>query len=118
MFIHSKDLLKLPVETKSGDFLGKISGLDMDIESHFVRRYYVRAITTANLLHGSLYGELTIASSMVVSITNEKMIVEDGSVYEKASEKENIDSRAMAAGALYQSLSGNNNKQVGEIVEN
>jgi len=34
MFIHSKDLLRLSVETKSGDFVGKVSGFDMDVETH------------------------------------------------------------------------------------
>jgi sporulation protein YlmC with PRC-barrel domain len=120
MFIHSKDLLRLPVETKSGDFVGKVSGFDMDIETHFVRSYYVRAITPVNLLHGSLYGELVINSNLVISITKEKMIVEDGAVLKDADEhkKENIQSHAMAAGAFCQTVSRVQHSKIIETVEN
>ena len=120
MFIHSKDLLRLSVETKSGDFVGKVSGFDMDVETHFVRRYYVRAITPINLLHGSLYGELVINSSLVLSITKEKMIVEDGAVLKETNERteKSIDSRVMAAGALYQTVSRAKNTHISETVEN
>ncbi len=120
MFIHSKDLLRLPVETKSGDFVGKVSGLDMDVETHFVRRYYVRAITPVNLLHGSLYGELVINSSLVISITKEKMIVADGAVLKDANEHESqtVDSRAMAAGAFSHAVSLAQNNKIIETVEN
>lgn len=76
MLISQKQLLHLPVETKSGEFLGKICSWDMDTENQFVVKYYLKK---TNLIQELLTRdqEYIIPSQEVVTITKEKMIVED-----------------------------------------
>ncbi|MBI2098857.1 PRC-barrel domain-containing protein [Candidatus Uhrbacteria bacterium] len=75
MLIPFRDLKKLPVYTRSGIFLGKIVGFELEAEAHLVRVYFVRKI---------LGPELAISREQVVSITAEKMTVEDTFIKETA----------------------------------
>lgn len=82
MRISSEDLLNLPVESQSGQRLGRISGFDVDTESHRVMRYYVKT----GLIRGLWHQQLLIDPVQVVSISKEKMVVEDGAIREPATE--------------------------------
>ena len=73
MKIFSHQLNNLPVETKSGQALGKISYYEMDTDTHRVLKYYVKSHKLVRLLSK----ELTIDPEQVISITQEKMIVQD-----------------------------------------
>ena len=73
MKILSSDLINLPVFTQSGQYLGRISDFEVDIESHTVSRYYVKT----GLIKGLWHQQLMIAPSQVISISKEKMVVED-----------------------------------------
>lgn len=77
MLIRWNQLKKIPVYTQSGLYLGKVSGLEIDLESHIIRAYFVRKV---------LAPELSIHREQVVSITIEKMTVEDGVVKGEAYE--------------------------------
>lgn len=75
MTLQGKHLLGLPVETQSGQPLGKIQNFSLDPSSHTILQYEVRR-------HGILKDllpvtTLLIHASQVVSITEEKMVVED-----------------------------------------
>lgn len=74
MELREKKIIHLPVYTQSGKELGKISGFGIDTETHTIVRYYVKS---GRLIEGLFEKELIIAASQVISITNEKMIVED-----------------------------------------
>ena len=74
MVISSKKFIGLGVETKSGQILGSITGFDMDIENFRVTRFYVKP---SGIVSGLVKKELIIGYELVISITEEKMIVED-----------------------------------------
>lgn len=82
MLISSKNLLGLPVFTKLGQELGKISGFDLDIDTQSITKYYVKKHSILAELLGER--DLLIDQSQVVSISKEKMIVEDSVIEEKA----------------------------------
>lgn len=77
MLIRWKQLKKIPVYTESGLHLGKVVGLEIDLESHIIRAYFVRKMFAP---------ELSIHREQVLSITIEKMTVEDGAVKGEAYE--------------------------------
>lgn len=72
MLINCKKLINLPVYTKSGDYLGKVSDCDMDIESFVVQKFTVRKLLAAS--------SLLVAKDQVLAITLQKMIVSDALV--------------------------------------
>lgn len=79
MSLTSKHLLGLIVETKSGQPLGKVQDFCVDPLSQCITQYTVK--------HGNLLGfgqELLIASSQVISISQEHMIVDDLAVPQKS----------------------------------
>lgn len=76
--INYKKLLKLPVEDVLGNKIGTISGFDIDVDSQRVIVYYVNAHAVVRIVSQ----ELTIHSDQVVSISNEKMVVDDMSIKE------------------------------------
>lgn len=72
MLIRWNQLKKIPVYTQSGFYLGKVSGLEIDLESHIIRAYFVRK----NIIESVL----SISREQVISITAEKLTVEDAFV--------------------------------------
>lgn len=88
MLILFKDLKKLPVYTKSGIFLGHITGMELEAESHLVRTYFVRK--------AFLGSELAISRTQVLSITSERVIVLDSAVKESEAEEEKMPVRQEA----------------------
>ena len=74
MQISAKKLLHLPVFTNSGDELGKISDYSINIDTQEVEKYYVRS---SHIIEEIFTKELIISKKQIVSIADEKMIVED-----------------------------------------
>ncbi len=72
--LEEKKLLKLPVETKAGTKLGRVLGFDVDVESQSILRWRVRPSGLASRM---LSHPLVIAREQVLSITEEKMVVDD-----------------------------------------
>lgn len=81
--LDHKTLLRLPVETKSGAALGRVAGFEFDVETHGIVRYRVRP---RGLAAGMLKKPLLVAREQVLSIDDEKMVVDDN--VEKAMELE------------------------------
>lgn len=73
-YIDDKTLLKLPVVTKSGVALGKVAGFEFDVDAQAVLRYLVRP---KGLAARMLKHPLRVAREQVISIDDEKMVVED-----------------------------------------
>jgi sporulation protein YlmC with PRC-barrel domain len=69
MYINEQTLIRLPVFTKSGDKLGHIIDIEIDLENHQVRKYFVGALFQK--------GTYLIGPSQILKITDEKIIVED-----------------------------------------
>ncbi|MSU75269.1 MAG: PRC-barrel domain containing protein [Candidatus Magasanikbacteria bacterium] len=70
MFINLKSLIRLPVHTESGAYLGRVYDAELEVESHYIRHYLV----AAGLIKKADY---RITPAQVKAITAEKMIVED-----------------------------------------
>jgi len=82
MRLTAKKLINLPVETKSGQALGKVQDFEVDIDSGIILKFFVKQ---GNLIDELLKKEqLIIARQQVIEITKDKMIVEDGLVPVKA----------------------------------
>lgn len=76
MRLSQQQLNNLPVYTKNQDFLGRVSGFEFDTETHQIINY---KIGSSSLLR-SLLGEqqqLIISYLDVISLTEEKMTVQD-----------------------------------------
>ncbi len=78
MRINHKQLFNLPVYTEDNEFLGYIVGLEIDTDTHVVVTYYVSKHKLVTELLSSLVRDssLLVSSKQVVSITNERMIVQ------------------------------------------
>lgn len=74
MILTLKHLRNLPVETRNGERLGRIVDAELDAESHVITTYIVHPSRIAQQLVRS---ELRVRPSQVVSITTERMVVED-----------------------------------------
>ncbi|OGY49478.1 MAG: hypothetical protein A3J65_03640 [Candidatus Buchananbacteria bacterium RIFCSPHIGHO2_02_FULL_45_11b] len=78
MKISSNDLINLPVFTQSGQNLGRVYSFDLDIDNNAVVSYYVRT----GLIKGLWHQQLIISPRQVISISKEKMVVEDSAAKE------------------------------------
>lgn len=78
--LSDKQLIGLPVETQSGTALGKIRGFVVDADHGSIAQYVVK---NANPLRELFGKELLVASSQVITLTAEKMVVDDLVVAEK-----------------------------------
>ncbi len=73
MIILSSDLTNLPVYTQGGQYLGRIDSFEVDIDTNTITCYHVRT----GLIRGLWHQQLIIHQSQVISISKEKMVVED-----------------------------------------
>lgn len=87
MILSHKNLIGLPVETKSGQALGLISNFDLEVDEQRIIRYYVKS---SRMITGLLKKQLIVSASQVISITSEKMVVDDNLSKETKTAEENI----------------------------
>jgi len=90
MLVNYKNIIKLPVITQSGESLGSVVDINLNIENHVINDYVVE--------HGFLNREkYLIKPVQVVSIDEDKMVVEDSVI--RIVEKENLEEgKEMLAG--------------------
>ena len=84
MKISSQQLINLPVETESGQSLGVVESFNIDIDSQSILEYVIKP---ASKILELIKNELIISRGQVVSITAEKIIVDDNSLKEKLKDK-------------------------------
>ncbi len=82
--LDNEKLIGLEVETKNGHPLGKLASFEIDVDSHHIITYKVKH---RGLVEGLFKDYLFIRRSQVISIDEEKMIVEDNILEEAAREK-------------------------------
>ena len=99
MNLSSKDLINLPVYTQSEKYLGKVLSFEMDAETQAVIKYYIKAGSLAAGLLGESK-ELIVSQSQVVSLTEEKMVVEDLVGKDLTEEKEQASENEEAVPAM------------------
>jgi len=80
MKIQSSDLINLPVYTQGGQHLGRVDSFAINIDSHQITHYHVKT----GLIKGLWHQQLVIVASQVISISKEKMVVEDNVTKEPA----------------------------------
>ena len=73
MLINLKQLIGLPVITRSQQPVGKIIGLILNNESHAVQQYVVKATGLAHLFTH----ELLVSPEQVISLDANKIVIED-----------------------------------------
>ncbi len=78
MILARKQLFHLPVETVSGQKLGRVIDVEIDQETHGVARYHIAKGEL--VIPGLSTGTLLVAPSQVVSINDKKMVVDDALV--------------------------------------
>ncbi|HLC89827.1 MAG TPA: hypothetical protein VJG65_02610 [Patescibacteria group bacterium] len=86
MLISSGDLINLPVYAQVGTHLGRIISFDLNIDSQTIENYYVKT----GLIKGLWHQQLIINRRQVISISKEKMVVEDNAAKEPTTELEQI----------------------------
>ncbi|HLC64179.1 MAG TPA: PRC-barrel domain-containing protein [Patescibacteria group bacterium] len=74
MFVNSSQLKNLPVYTKSGDFLGRVEEVEIDVNSQMIARYIVKSSRIVKRITSQ---KLVIATNQVVSLDAKKLVVED-----------------------------------------
>ncbi len=77
MTLNTKAILGIPVETRSGQSLGRLGSLDVDSETGRVKTFHVKS---GNLVAGLLGDELMIAWDQVVEWTSERLVVVDSAL--------------------------------------
>jgi len=83
--LRKNKLINLPVETKSGQSLGHVSDFEFDPLHQQIIRYYIKS---GHLIAELLSKELIVSASQVISITEDKMVVEDSITTEKTAPEE------------------------------
>ncbi|MDD5341655.1 MAG: PRC-barrel domain-containing protein [Patescibacteria group bacterium] len=73
MLIDEKKLKNVEVKTQSGQYLGRVSGIELETDTSLVEKYRVKS----NVLFGE---DLLISKSHIINFDDKKMIVEDGVV--------------------------------------
>lgn len=86
MSLSHRQIIDLPVFTKSGQRLGYIIRFDLDELEQKISRYYVK---THQGIVGLFDQELSIAPKQVISLNHEKMVVDDAIV--EAAEKRSLE---------------------------
>lgn len=73
MKINNKQLVGLPVETESGQSLGRICGWELMADGSTISHYEVRP----SILFLHITKRFLISPSQVISVDSERMVVED-----------------------------------------
>jgi sporulation protein YlmC with PRC-barrel domain len=92
--ITKNDLIDLPAYTESGEYLGRVVDFELEPATHAIVRYHVRSRDSIKDLLKAR--ELVVASTQVISLSNEKMVVDDGVILSPAIEEQVAKKAAMA----------------------
>lgn len=84
MNLTKKTLIGLPVYTQSEQHLGKVADFELDPATQLIARYYIKG---GDLIKELLQSELIISREQVVTISTQRMVVEDAVVTEPETQK-------------------------------
>ncbi|MEK7164472.1 MAG: hypothetical protein AAB779_00850 [Patescibacteria group bacterium] len=73
MLLQHKQLVGLLVETQSGEKLGRVDGFNLETDAHFIHQYLVKPAGLSKIFSH----ELIISRNQVISLSAEKMVVDD-----------------------------------------
>lgn len=84
MLLLAKKIINLPVETKSGVFLGKVINFAIDINIQSITEYYIKP---DSVLTDLIRGKLIINRGQIIEMTDKKIIVDDLVIKDKTTNK-------------------------------
>ncbi|MCX6740636.1 MAG: hypothetical protein NTZ49_05420 [Candidatus Parcubacteria bacterium] len=87
MRISSGQLKRIRVETQSGQYLGRVSGFELETDSGIIEKYEVK---TRIGLAGIWDSGLIISRSQIIFLDKDKMIVEDNVIKIKSELKDRL----------------------------
>lgn len=87
MNLNKNQLINLPVYTKSGQKLGRVVNFEFNTQLQEIVKYYIKA---ENIIKELIEKDLVISAEQVISIDDEKMVVEDLAVKEKKLAKQKV----------------------------
>lgn len=82
MVLSNKNLIGLPVLTKSGLLLGKVKSFEVDGDTQTILNYNIKSKSLVGKLLSEKVDELIINRNQVISVSEEKMVVQDNAVRE------------------------------------
>lgn len=97
MILSAKKIIGLSVETKSGQYLGRIRDFEVDADTLEILRLLVRPV---GIIKGFAAGDLIMAKSSVISVDKKKIIVLDLVGEELAGAKQEKKPLAMEGAAI------------------
>lgn len=77
MRMNSKTLIGLPVKTRSGTALGKVSGFEIEMETGRMASLHVK---TRGLVPGLMDHELIVMWDQILEMTDKEVTVQDNTV--------------------------------------
>jgi sporulation protein YlmC with PRC-barrel domain len=96
MRVNTKQLIGMPVDTKSGSALGRVASADFDAETGRIATLHVKA---RNVIQGLLNEEFLVDWSQIVEITEAHVVVQDTTVPEGVRSFAQIASATTPSGA-------------------
>lgn len=93
MFIDLKTLTRLPVSTESGVYLGRARNIELDTDTHQVRRYSVGLGWLGRNSH-------LISPSQIKSISADKIVVEDAVIKVKQPKEKRLATPSPVLGSV------------------
>ena len=91
--LNDKEICGLPAYTKSGEYLGKVEGFEVDVDSQNIVTYKVKY---RGAIRGLFKDYLLIGREQVVAFESDRIIVEDG----LSRAEKNKKAREVAAGGV------------------
>lgn len=82
MILARKQLIHLPVQTASGQKIGRVQDVELDEQTHEVLHYHV--IQGDIVIPGFSGTTLLVAPSQVVELTDQRMLVDDALISDPA----------------------------------
>ena len=99
MRLQNKQILNLPVYTRSDDFLGRVASFEVDSETRLIVKYYVGSSSLVRKIIKD-EPELVINDAAVIEISEEKMTVQDSVIKQKINEEEQSPAQEAAVPTL------------------
>lgn len=93
MLLEYKQIIGLPVETKSGERLGKVAGFSLESDSQAVHQYQVGSLGLGKLFAK----DLLIHRDQVISLDDKKVLVDDLAISALALAEKNRNQKPLQA---------------------
>jgi sporulation protein YlmC with PRC-barrel domain len=77
MLVNTKDMIGVPVHTKSGEHVGKVANFDLDVLTGHLQTMHVK---TKGIMAGVMSEDIMVPWDAIIEMSAEKVVVRDGVV--------------------------------------